>query len=62
MAVPKRKVSKSRRDKRKANWKISVPSIVECPHCHEMFNVFGSVYEAPKGTISDYEITAEPIQ
>ena len=35
MAVPKRKVSKSRRDKRKANWKISVPSIVECPHCHE---------------------------
>jgi len=35
MAVPKRKVSKSRRDKRKANWKISVPSTVECPHCHE---------------------------
>ena len=35
MAVPKRKVSKSRRDKRKANWKISVPSVVECPHCHE---------------------------
>lgn len=35
MAVPKRKVSKSRRDKRKANWKISVPALVECPHCHE---------------------------
>ena len=35
MAVPKRKVSKSRRDKRKANWKVSVPSLVECPHCHE---------------------------
>ena len=35
MAVPKRKVSKSRRDKRKANWKISAPSVVDCPHCHE---------------------------
>ena len=35
MAVPKRKVSKSRRDNRKANWKISTPSIVDCPHCHE---------------------------
>jgi len=35
MAVPKGKVSKARRDSRKANWKISVPEIVECPHCHE---------------------------
>jgi large subunit ribosomal protein L32 len=36
MAVPKRKVSKSRRDKRRAsNFRISVPSVVECPHCHE---------------------------
>ena len=34
----------------------------ECPHRHKMINVFGSVYEAPKGTISDYEITAEPVQ
>lgn len=35
MAVPKIKVSRARRDSRKANWKISTPSIVECPHCHE---------------------------
>ena len=35
MAVPKEKVSKARRNSRKANWKISTPSIVECPHCHE---------------------------
>lgn len=35
MAVPKQKVSKARRNSRKANWKISTPSIVECPHCHE---------------------------
>ena len=35
MAVPKGKVSKSRRDKRRANWKLEVPGIVECPQCHE---------------------------
>lgn len=35
MAVPKRKQSKARRDKRRANWKLSVPGIVECPQCHE---------------------------
>ncbi len=35
MAVPKGKVSKSRRDKRRANWKATVPTLVECPHCHE---------------------------
>lgn len=35
MAVPKGKVSKARRNSRKANWKISTPSIVECPHCHD---------------------------
>ena len=35
MAVPKGKVSKSRRDKRRANWKLEVPGLVECPHFHE---------------------------
>ena len=35
MAVPKGKVSKARRNSRKANWKISTPSIVECPQCHQ---------------------------
>jgi len=36
MAVPKGKVSKSRRDKRRANWKLRVPGMVECPQCHEL--------------------------
>lgn len=36
MAVPKSKVSKARRDKRRANWKLEVPGMVECPQCHEM--------------------------
>jgi len=36
MAVPKRKSSKARRDKRRANWKLSMPGLAECPQCHEM--------------------------
>lgn len=35
MAVPKRKMSKARRDKRRANWKLTAPGLVECPQCHE---------------------------
>ena len=35
MAVPKRKTSKSRRDKRRANWKLAVPGMVKCPNCNE---------------------------
>ena len=34
MAVPKRKISKARRDKRRsANIKMTAPTIVECPKC-----------------------------
>ena len=34
MAVPKNKVSKARRDKRRnSHWKLSTPSIVACPNC-----------------------------
>lgn len=36
MAVPKGKVSKARRDKRRAaNSVYRAPGLVECPHCHE---------------------------
>ncbi len=35
MAVPKRKVSKSRRDKRRAHWKLVIPGMVKCPRCSE---------------------------
>ena len=34
MAVPKRKTSKSRRDKRRATHCISAPSLTVCPQCH----------------------------
>ncbi|MBQ1244177.1 MAG: 50S ribosomal protein L32 [Clostridia bacterium] len=34
MAVPKRKVSKARRDKRRSStWKLNLPSLVKCPKC-----------------------------
>ncbi len=36
MAVPKRKTSKARRDKRRANWKLSAPGMVACPNCGEL--------------------------
>ena len=37
MAVPKRKVSKQRGNKRFAsNYKATMPTLVECPQCHEL--------------------------
>jgi len=35
MAVPKRRVSKTRRDMRRAHWKARVPTLTPCPQCHE---------------------------
>ena len=35
MAVPKKKVSKARRDKRRANWKLELPGMVKCAKCGE---------------------------
>ena len=35
MAVPKRKTSKARRDKRRANWKLAIPGMVSGPRCGE---------------------------
>ncbi|ABP67409.1 50S ribosomal protein L32 [Caldicellulosiruptor changbaiensis] len=36
MAQPKRRWSKQRTHKHRANWKIEAPNLVECPQCHEM--------------------------
>ena len=36
MAVPKRKTSKARRDKRRASaYRLNKATITECPQCHE---------------------------
>ncbi|MFO8060464.1 MAG: 50S ribosomal protein L32 [Bacillota bacterium] len=36
MAVPKKKHSRARRDRRRAQTKVTVPQLTECPRCHEM--------------------------
>lgn len=37
MAVPKRKVSKARRDKRRSSvWKLQPPTLAKCSQCGEL--------------------------
>lgn len=36
MAVPKRRQSKQRSRKRRANWKLKAPTLVKCKQCHEL--------------------------
>ncbi len=36
MAVPKRKTSSTKRDKRRTHQKLAVPGMTECPNCGEM--------------------------
>ncbi len=37
MAVPKNRTSKARKHSRSsANFKLTAPSLAECPQCHEM--------------------------
>lgn len=38
MPNPKRKFSKARRDKRRANWKLTLPTLVKCdtPGCESL--------------------------
>ena len=35
MAVPKRKKSKSKRNKRRTHQKIAIPNLTRCPQCGE---------------------------
>ena len=35
MALPKRKISKSRRDKKRTHWKLDTPSLGKCPNCEQ---------------------------
>ena len=37
MAVPKRRISKARRDKRRSSvWKLEAPVLVKCDQCGEL--------------------------
>lgn len=35
MPVPKRRHSRQRGRKRRTHWKLTPPTLVDCPHCHE---------------------------
>ncbi len=36
MAVPARRISKTRKNKRRSNvWKLTAPTLVKCPNCGE---------------------------
>ncbi|NVM22052.1 MAG: 50S ribosomal protein L32 [Desulfobacterales bacterium] len=35
MALPKRKISKSRRGKRRSHQRVTLPSLSVCPQCNE---------------------------
>ncbi|MBN1560510.1 50S ribosomal protein L32 [candidate division KSB1 bacterium] len=35
MPLPKRRHSRSRQAKRRANWKLTAPTVVECSNCHQ---------------------------
>ena len=39
---PKNKSSKSRRDKRRANWKMSAPTLVKCSKCGALMMLIGA--------------------
>ena len=55
MAVPKKKVSSARRDKRRSShWKLTAPNIVTCPKC----NAFRMPHRACRacGTYKDREV------
>ena len=44
MAVPKRHLSKARRDKRRSNvWKLEAPTLVKCSNCGS----FKRLFQAP---------------
>ncbi len=37
MGVPKRRTSKTRKNKRRSIWgQMAAPSLVECPQCHQL--------------------------
>lgn len=35
MAVPKKRTSSARRDKRRTHWRVMPPNTVPCPQCRE---------------------------
>ena len=61
MAHPKRKISKTRRDKRRTHYKAEAPNVVTCqvtgePHLwHRAYEVEGSLYYKGKMLVENYK-------
>jgi len=61
MAHPKRKISKTRRDKRRTHYKAEAPNVVTCqvtgePHLwHRAYVVEGSLYYKGKLLVENYK-------
>ena len=54
MAVPKRRVSSARRDKRRSNvWKMEAPELQKCPNCGESLEFDFDDLECDCGCCSD---------
>ena len=53
MAVPQRRVSSTRRDKRRTHYKLSAPAVVICPECGEYPFAFGTVHSSEKYSSAD---------
>ena len=51
---PKNKSSKARRDKRRANWKMSAPNLVKCSKCGE--DVYKRQGQGMQTMINRYEV------
>ena len=49
MAVPFRKVSKTRRDMRRTHYKVTANGLVECTNCHEMIRPHRACPKCYKG-------------
>ncbi|MGQ9707819.1 MAG: 50S ribosomal protein L32 [bacterium] len=35
MPLPKRRHSRQRGRKRRTHWRLTPPTLIDCPHCHE---------------------------
>ena len=63
MAVPKRKVSKARRDKRRSSvWKLQLPGMTKCPKCGaELTQRKDDAPESVQNRLDVYEKQTKPL-
>ncbi len=60
MAVPKKKTSKARRDKRRATHGILAPMLSTCPHCHHPVRPHHVCSNCGQYRVREVEPLAEP--